>query len=370
MAGEISRQTVVRRRLARGSRSDVGWFLLGLAGLQLGLAAGIAQWWPQVRDPEYGYRLARLRTHLAAEPHRPLLLVLGSSRVANGFRPGAAPAWRAADGTTPQLFNFGVTAAGPLEQLLYLRCLLKQGVCPRWVFLEVSPMLLLREEDAERPSLAHEPGWYDLAALRRYFRHPARFYAPWCLRQLVPWSSYRYFLLGSCLPSWVSCADFQDRWWRDLDDSGWCPLPDAEVPAAEYRRRAAQVTQSFPLRATRVPTARDRALRELLGLCRRLRIVAALLLMPEGSDFRKSYAPAARAALEEYLGRLQREFGVPVIDARGWVDDRGFADSIHLLPRGAAAFTTRLGSEVLQPLLEGKLLTSPYTPPAESAKPG
>ena len=44
---------------------------------------------------------------------------------------------------------------------------------------------------------------------------------------------------------------------------------------------------------------------------------------------------------------------MPVIDARRWVADDGFADAHHLLPGGAADFTNRFGREVLQPLLEG-----------------
>src|SRR5262249_30236172 len=105
------------------------------------------------------------------------------------------------------------------------------------------------------------------------------------------------------------------------------------------------------------------ALRESVALCRREGIAVAPLLMPEASEVRRWYPPGAGAALDDLPGALRRDFGVPVIDAREWVADAGFADSHHLLPAGAAAFTGRLGHEVIVPLLEGRR-------PAESSERG
>ena len=41
-----------------------------------------------------------------------------------------------------------------------------------------------------------------------------------------------------------------------------------------------------------------------------------------------------------------------MIDARTWVDDRGFWDTHHMLPAGAHQFTERFGREALQPALQ------------------
>jgi hypothetical protein len=78
-------------------------------------------------------------------------------------------------------------------------------------------------------------------------------------------------------------------------------------------------------------------------LCRQERIAAALLLVPEGTDFRGLYSPAARGTIDAYLSRLRQEHGVPVIDARDWVGDDGFWDSHHLLRTGAVTLTRRFG---------------------------
>jgi hypothetical protein len=99
----------------------------------------------------------------------------------------------------------------------------------------------------------------------------------------------------------------------------------------------------------------DRAMRELLELCRGQGIAVALLLTPEGSAFQSWYSPEARRCVDDYCDALSREYGVPLIDGRDWLDDTAFADSHHVTLGGAAAFTLRLGREVLQPLIDGKL---------------
>ena len=80
-----------------------------------------------------------------------------------------------------------------------------------------------------------------------------------------------------------------------------------------------------------------RALRTSLELCRACGVPAALVLMPEGTDFRAWYPPAVAAALADLLTGLAAEFGVSLIDARPWLSDEAFSDGHHMLPDGAAA---------------------------------
>jgi hypothetical protein len=93
-----------------------------------------------LRDPEYGKRVARLNARVSEHPDRPLVVVLGSSRAAMGVRP---PAWEevAADGA-PLLFNMARIGGGPLFELLTLRRLLADGVRPAAVVVEYWPPLL------------------------------------------------------------------------------------------------------------------------------------------------------------------------------------------------------------------------------------
>ena len=99
----------------------------------------------------------------------------------------------------------------------------------------------------------------------------------------------------------------------------------------------------------------DRALRDLLALCRQENIPAVLYLMPEGRLFQSWYVPATRARIDSYLAQLSQECRVPIVDARNWIGDDYFLDSHHLDRRGATQFTRRFGEEVIPPLLQGRL---------------
>src|SRR6266403_1954201 len=77
-----------RRSLAK-ARSTLFWLLAGFVAIQLMFDLAMERWQPVLRDPEYGYKLNRLHALLRAQPGRPLILVLGSSRTNLGVCPAA-----------------------------------------------------------------------------------------------------------------------------------------------------------------------------------------------------------------------------------------------------------------------------------------
>src|SRR4051794_14882990 len=110
------------RHLARSARGALLWGLAAFAALQFGLAAAIEGWLPQLRDPYFAYRAARLAPRVAG-PHRPFtILVLGSSRVQDGLVAGdlEVPLARRL-GRPVVVFNFGIPGAGPITHLLNLK---------------------------------------------------------------------------------------------------------------------------------------------------------------------------------------------------------------------------------------------------------
>ena len=342
------------RRVARGTGrrgyASLVWGIFFFLATQLALTFFLDRGHSEVYDPEYGYRLARLRARLAAEPQRPLLLVLGSSRVELGLRPEALPQVDTAPARTPLVFNFGLTGAGPVTELVYLRRLLAAGIRPRYLAIEVLPPALYcddvwgEEQFLNRDHLA----WDDLPLLQSYFNHTTDLHGRWLTSRLACTYTYRQGLLSRYLPGWLPLSSRLDAWRVNVSPSGWLAYERTTVDAVQVRhgQEFARRQYARALANFHIAEAPDRALREMLEACRREQITPMLLVMPEGSAFRGWYPPAARARIDGYLARLGRDYGVTLLDARTWVADEEFFDGHHLLPSGATAFTERFGPEM------------------------
>src|SRR5439155_189177 len=154
--------------------------------------------------------------------------------------------------------------------------------------------------------------------------------------------------LGRGLPCYRYAAELGQR--LAFEDAapaesrhGWLSFP---APTPEQRRvHIARALNQYGdyLRDFRLAPEPVKATRDLLALCRRQGIGAALVVPPEGTQFQALYAPAAFPAIDGLLADLRRDCGAPVFDARRWVADDDFWDTHHLLPSGAEAFTDRLG---------------------------
>jgi len=335
------------------ARQAVASGLLALALAHLGLNLALDTVKPEWRDPEFGWRMKRLAELDRTRGDRPLVVALGSSRTQMGFSPADMGVADGPDG--PVIFNMGQAGAGPLLQLLNLRRLLAAGVHPDAVLVEVLPAALHNDAPGERQLATHVPrlGAADMDRLAPYCDDPAALRRGWAKVRLAPWYSLRFYLMSHLLPGflpWQQRVDFQ---WRMVDGYGWSGYPFEPVPAAERARglEAARKDYEENLATFRVSALPDRAVRDLLALCRREGIRAGFYLLPESPAFRAWSPPAARAALAAYLAGLSREFGVAVFDATDWEPEEAFADGHHLLKSGARAFSRRFGRECLGPWL-------------------
>lgn len=342
------------RRQVRAAAAPLAWGLLFFLAGQAGLGLALYHWKPQLRDPEYGLKLQYLREQIAERPGRPVVVVLGSSRVAMGLRPAAlAGCWP--EGQEPVVFNYSLIGAGPVLELLCLHRLLADGIRPDWVFIECWPPFWHQEgiysEDTRLD--VNRLAWRDVPLLERYQTRPRSLSWEVLQGHLAPWFAHRFILLSRYAPSWVAWTSRRDDGWRGLDRHGWLARKRREVTAADRRRAAEQTRLYFQPLCTSLEIAdiSDKALAELLALCRREGIRPALLVMPEGKEFQGLYPPEVRSRVDAYLAQVQREQQIPVFDTRDWMADDDFIDGFHLLPAGAAAFTLRLGREVLRPLL-------------------
>ncbi len=346
-----------RQRLARQTRACLLWSLAFFAVAQTGMLIATQSYWPHLRDPEFGYKLTLLRKLRTEEPDRPLLVLLGSSRTGQGLRPAALPQLRTSDGRTPLVFNFSLVGSGPLAELVTLHRLLDAGIRPDWLAVEVLPALLGRTIDAcgDAGAGVSRVGCNDLRLLCNYVPNPGTLTHRWFNVQLWPWHAHRFSLMNHYASNWVPWRLRMDHW-KYLDRWGWSDIgvdtqPLVTVPAA---LELACSTYFNELQHFHMEPMQDRALHDLLALCRQEGIAPMLYLMPEGGIYRGWYASAAQACLDDYLPRLSRECNVPIVNARTWMPDKYFGDSHHLYRLGARLFTHRFGEEVLSCLVQGK----------------
>jgi hypothetical protein len=167
----------------------------------------------------------------------------------------------------------------------------------------------------------------------------------------VPWYVHRFAIVSRVAPA---CLPYQLRmdWAYHIDASGWVSGPIGPTTPEKHRQAVERARQEYAgyFIGFRLDGAATRELCELLDLCRSRGIATALVLMPEGDQFRSWYPAPVWAEMQAFLSRLSRQYGSPVINGRAWIREEDFADSHHLLVRGAGRFTERLGREVL-PLL-------------------
>jgi hypothetical protein len=338
---------------ARRARQELLWGVTGFLLVQLALAVYLETGQFRLHDEEFQAKFERLEKQIEADPDRPLVVVLGSSRTHMGLDAGRLNRDPEQRGRT---FNLGFEGCGPMMHRVTLRRLGKADIRPALVIVEVVPAQLL--VGASGPI---EERWLDgarfradeLALLLPYFSRPWSLAGGWARARLLPCTQHQ-----TELRNWLAVDRKPDNcpvddWTQELDPSGWRALsvpPPEKVPAAtervlnEYRRE---------LSDGHFHPSPVQALRDLLDDCRNQGTPAAVLLMPEASRFRALYPAGFEPQLAELLESLQREHGLrAVIDARAWVGDDGFVDGHHLQVEGARVFTERFGREAVRPLLE------------------
>lgn len=342
-----------RRRAARSAvLAGIAAVVLAHVWLIVQVETSKAEW----RDPEFFRRQVRLRKVVAWEREqghaRPVVAVLGGSRPQMGLSPehlglGTGPA-------DPLAFNLSQSGCQPAGLRLNLARLFDAGPVPDFVLIEVLPPLLADPGPPEARIPAARLGHADLRRLGPYLGDPAAARRGWAAARLGSWYSLRLPLLAN----W-GLADHlppgphrPDLLWAGMRFHGWGP----HYPAAwtDAQRAAGLATArgqyGFLLDGFRVEPVNDRLYRDMLAGCRARGVRAALFTMPESPTFRGWYPPGVRAAVSAWLAGLSAEFGVPVWDAAGWVDDEAaFTDGHHLLGPAAEAFSRRLGREYVGP---------------------
>jgi hypothetical protein len=336
----------------RKARRAVLWGAAALVLANLGLAAALETVCPQLRDPEYGYRLVRARAQQKHHPDRPLVLVLGTSRTAYGVDP-TEMGFPDRVGS-PVVFNFGLSGSGPVHLRLHLQRLRTDGVKPAAVLVELFPVVLAETRSADTlfGSEAARLTAGDLRRLEPQLADPGALCRHWAAARLNPWQAQRVVLVSHLAPGLLPWAQRLDHHWTMTDDRGFCPYPMTKIEELRESRTAAMRAQYAPvLRAVRPSESSTRALRELVADCRSAGIPVAFFLTPESPAFRNWYAPESRAVVEAYTRALSEELNCPVFAAPDDFGEEDFADGHHMLRPAAARYSRWLADTRLRPWL-------------------
>lgn len=329
----------------------------GLVALQV-MVLFFLRRYPYLADPEFGRKLYSLEQQISDKGHQPLVLMVGSSRVATGFRPSELLHVDGKSDVQRYGFNFSQVGSGPEIGHLTLQRLFRRGIRPEWILVEYWPPFWAVERYLGEYLNQINVGCLTASEVRilaQYVQHPRHLYEKWLPTQLAPLFTSRQVLLQRVAPSWVVGSQLVDERCRNLDESGWW-APEQRISAGEYNKREEILRKIYAKRVDRYRVVRQshQALVNMIRFCRQSGVHIAIVYLPESTTFRGWYSPEMLAGVEDYLRTIQRSYRVPVIDARTWVDDSGFMDGQHLLPEGATVFTRRLAREALAPLLAGK----------------
>lgn len=336
------------RRMKRCGRAALLWVLFWYA-VVLMIPLALKDRWQRIGAFNEARKWPALRQLVSQDPERPLLLMLGSSRGCWALRAGSLDGMPDSEGRPIHAYNFGIPATGPIHQLFFLRQLLAEGIRPRYLLVEFLPPLMC---EAQRGALTEEgmTGFETLSTHRflewwPYLHRPGKRARLWLEGRIAPWYAFRRQIQWEliCLAKQKPLPSYQP-----IDAWGWTILSTTPL-SAEMRAQNLETARggytpglsNFHLGKKPV-----QALREVLNLCRREQIPAALVVMPESSAFRSWYSDEARTVLRNLIDELKQTYGVEVIDAQNWLADEDFEDGHHTQLHGADVFTYRLHAEL------------------------
>jgi hypothetical protein len=335
-----------RRQRRRAACLSVLLGFCAYALLHIGFFVHLDKGSVRFRDPEFSRRLQALHKRRAEQPQAKLVLVLGSSRVAMGVRPGTLE-----KDESLLLFNMSLAGSGPIMELLAFRRTIAAGLVPDAVLIEYWPAFL-RENGPYHEDARLDPARLnslDSWIVECYFRpeHQANVDKQWRDRKLQPWYSHRKSLMNQIAPAWLPYGQRSEAIWEKIDDWGWLPGREAVTPEQAASAFQSAGTYYRPLfEQYEVSPDADRALRELIQDCRSRDIPLSLLYLPESAGFLAMMPPMAKQLATEHLKQLRQELNLPMIDARGWVRDEHLPDGFHLTQIGAEQLTQKLRLEV------------------------
>jgi hypothetical protein len=345
---------LTRRQLLRGrARSVVLGAIAAFVVGQLAFGYWIESSRRDLRDPIFEMRFQRFERLLAAQPQASRTVVFfGSSITESGVKADVVDRMAMEDLRESVVgYNIGIPSSGPLAQQLYLSRMLRRGVRPSLIVLELTPLKFEKgvQRDIDRtPAHILERDDFDLVASHHKDVDSLR--REWWESQLTPAYGHRLMILNRSMQFVLPYSDRVDLG-PDSDAHGWRAVP---APAPDdHRSFVAHAKQMFLPRMGRFTQDEEAvaALEELTSLVAREKIPCVFFIAPAGPTFRACFDRDRLARMIDVFQAQANKYGFPIVNAMDWCDEDSFYDSYHLNQNGASAFTERLVREAIVPAL-------------------
>jgi hypothetical protein len=324
------------------------WAVAFYAVAQLSVTYTMENWLPVGFRSMLHAKWERLNQVAAGSTDRPLMVMVGSSRMeyaldARQFEDLAGP-----DGRPFVAYNYGMPSLGPLYANLSLQEMLDAKIRPQLLLVEYLPPLL----NAPRGTLVSEEAWTaaswlefrQLVRMWPYLKRPDRKARDWFEARVAPWYVFRREI-----QAWANGKVHPDQAVQiTVPYDPWGHRADEQLTPEERRTRARSACELYrdSLMTLQIGKGPAKALCDLIALCRREQIRVVIVKMAESTEYRSWYGVEARQDVQRFFGELRDRHGAELIDATEWVADDHFIDGHHVTPEGSREFSTRLHEEL------------------------
>jgi hypothetical protein len=316
---------------------------------------------PGFRDPVFDMKLRAMSAHFDRPGPPVRVAVLGSSRSAASVEPGALETTLEREIARPAAaYNMSLQGDGPVAQLVHFRRMRASGRLPDAVVVELLPSTFAWTDE----------GPYDAKVLRAdrltadevdtVVRHGfprKQTEKQWREATFNPWFGCRFQLLARVQRLWLppGVVTYHPHAGKF---GGWNPWDS--IPQGLYAQHVSAIRKTYEpeLKLVRFHGPHAEAFDELLRECKAAGVMVAVVVPPEGSEFRALYPQRVVDELDALIARLRREHGVHVVDTRTWLPDEAFVDTHHVHRNWAKHYTERLTREVIAPAIRGNGGTS------------
>ncbi len=337
------RASALRRRM----RVALLWAAALFLSLQLAIGVILDFVCPLIRFPSAAEMLAYLKQC----PAPPEIVCLGSSRFGSGILTDTAQdalGKQAGLSTIPVVFNASTPWGDLITADFVLKQVLRAGVTPRLLLVEVSWESLQRRNRWIHAHLYRELRWQDLTKCVKDIKAAGQMVRLLAAR-LLPFYVYRHELgeqLEGCLPDETDApAPSAGLDWQKIILHPSLDSPAARATAMQKdRRMVAGWLSRYDLGGYAVACLED-----LLQTSRQHGIEVILLGVPVSSDYRSLVPPEIETVFRTTIDGICRKYGCRFVDYRARIPDELFVDIHHLKEEGAVQFSELLGREVLAP---------------------